>query len=199
MSPEQASGERQLDGRSDIDSLGCVLYEMLAGDPPFSGGSAQAVLARKSVGQFPSLRIVRETLPQTVERAIGKALARVPADRFANAAEFANALKTAADLTPGPGAPAPRRGRGRWLAAALSVLVGVSLFGWWRWWSPKGAAPLQTSALTTWFTERWSGTPPSPRLPAPPLRLSLATRLPPPRSQGSAAFPPSPFPIRRRR
>ena len=96
MSPEQAFGEEHLDGRSDIYGLGCVLYEMLGGDPPFTGSSAQAILARKVVDQIPSLRTVRETVPFTVERAVRKALARVPADRFATAAQFADALKETA-------------------------------------------------------------------------------------------------------
>jgi serine/threonine protein kinase/Tfp pilus assembly protein PilF len=93
MSPEQAFGEENLDGRSDIYALGCVLYEMLGGDPPFTGSSAQAILARKMVDQIPSLRTVRETVPFTVERAVRKALARVPADRFAIATQFAEALR----------------------------------------------------------------------------------------------------------
>ncbi len=76
--------------------LGCVLYEMLAGEPPFTGSSAQAILARKMVDQIPSLRTVRETVPFTVERAVRKALARVPADRFATATQFADALKDTA-------------------------------------------------------------------------------------------------------
>jgi serine/threonine protein kinase len=93
MSPEQAFGEEQLDGRSDIYGLGCVLYEMLGGDPPFTGSSPQAILARKLVDQIPNLRAVRETVPFTVQRALRKALARVPADRFATASQFAEALK----------------------------------------------------------------------------------------------------------
>jgi eukaryotic-like serine/threonine-protein kinase len=96
MSPEQAFGEEHLDGRSDIYALGCVLYEMLGGDPPFTGSSAQAILARKVVDQIPSLRTVRETVPFTVERAVRKALARAPADRFATATQFAEALKETA-------------------------------------------------------------------------------------------------------
>jgi serine/threonine protein kinase len=101
MSPEQAFGEESLDGRSDIYGLGCMLYEMLGGDPPFTGSSAQAILARKVVDQIPSLRTVRETLPFTVERAVRKALARLPADRFATATQFAEALE-AQEETPAP-------------------------------------------------------------------------------------------------
>src|SRR5436853_94582 len=84
MSPEQAAGERELDGRSDVYSLACVLYEMLAGNPPFLGASARAILARQSLDPVPRLRTVRETVPEEFERAVVKALAKAPADRFAN-------------------------------------------------------------------------------------------------------------------
>jgi serine/threonine-protein kinase len=91
MSPEQAASGR-LDGRSDIYALGCVAYEMLAGQPPFAGPTAQAILARHSVDPVPSLRTVRATIPPTVEAAIERALAKVPADRFTTADQFAQAL-----------------------------------------------------------------------------------------------------------
>jgi eukaryotic-like serine/threonine-protein kinase len=91
MSPEQATGERTVDGRSDLYSLGCVLYEMLAGEPPFTGPTIQAVLTKRLVGAVPKIGDVRE-VPPGVERALSRALARTPADRFATAAEFADAL-----------------------------------------------------------------------------------------------------------
>ncbi len=97
MSPEQATADRELDARSDIYSLGCMLYEMLAGDPPFTASTAQALLARKSIGQVPAISAVRETVPRHVEQAITQALARVPADRYASALEFSAALQEAAD------------------------------------------------------------------------------------------------------
>ena len=107
MSPEQASGTARVDGRSDIYSLGCVLYEMLAGDPPFTGSTLEAILARKLTGEVPSLRAVRSALPPAVERAVLKALARLPADRFATAAQFADALRASY----APDAPQPATGR----------------------------------------------------------------------------------------
>src|SRR5207247_2707614 len=85
MSPEQAGGEARLDGRCDIYALGCVLYEMLAGGPPFTGPSAQAILARHSLDPVPPLRTVRRTIPEWLEEAIERALAKAPADRFLTA------------------------------------------------------------------------------------------------------------------
>jgi Tol biopolymer transport system component len=92
MSPEQASGSDPVDARTDIYSLGCVLYEMLVGEPPYVGPTPQAILARKAVEPVPSLRVVRDTVSVAVERAITKALAKVPADRFATARQFTEAL-----------------------------------------------------------------------------------------------------------
>ena len=91
MSPEQAAGGR-IDGRSDIYALGCVAYEMLAGAPPFTGPSTRAVLARHAVDAVPSLHTVRSTVHRTLEAAIERALAKVPADRFDTADDFADAL-----------------------------------------------------------------------------------------------------------
>jgi TolB-like protein/Tfp pilus assembly protein PilF len=92
MSPEQAAGEHA-DGRTDIYALACVLYEALTGEPPFTGPNALAILARKAAGPRPSARLVRGDVPLHVERAITRALASVPADRFASADEFAAALR----------------------------------------------------------------------------------------------------------
>jgi len=92
MSPEQGAGERQLDGRSDVYSLGCVLFETLAGEPPFTGPTALAVQARRMTDPMPSLRTVRSAVPPELEAAIRRALAPVPADRYATASQFADAL-----------------------------------------------------------------------------------------------------------
>jgi serine/threonine-protein kinase len=92
MSPEQAMASREVTAESDIYSLACVMYEMLAGQPPFSGPTAMALLARHSLDNVPSLKIVRGTVPDAVEDAILRAMAKVPADRFHSALDFAAAL-----------------------------------------------------------------------------------------------------------
>jgi serine/threonine-protein kinase len=118
MSPEQAGGAAEIDGRSDIYSLGCVLYEMLGGVPPFTGPTPQSVMAKQVVAPPPSLRSQRPEVPEPVERVLAKALEKEPGDRFATAAEFTAALEGA-----GTAAPAAQSGgRGRPRAA---VLVGL--------------------------------------------------------------------------
>jgi len=94
MSPEQAAGETRLDGRSDLYSLAVVLYEMLVGEVPYTGATAQAILAKRLSLEVPRIRVVRPAVPEGIEQAIVKALAPLPADRFATAAEFAHALAT---------------------------------------------------------------------------------------------------------
>ena len=99
MSPEQAGGDDELDGRSDVYSLGCVLFEMLAGGPPFTGWSAQAILARQVLEPVPRLRTFRGTVPEWLEQAVTRALANAPVDRFDGAAEFVAALSTPGPVT----------------------------------------------------------------------------------------------------
>jgi len=92
MSPEQATGAAQIDGRSDQYSLACVLYELLVGQPPFTGPTAQAIIARHSLDMVSPPSIVRPGLPEALEDALLKALSKVPADRFATTTLFADAL-----------------------------------------------------------------------------------------------------------
>jgi eukaryotic-like serine/threonine-protein kinase len=99
MSPEQASGNNEIDGRSDEYSLACVVYEMLVGEPPFTGPTAQAILARQSLDMVSPPSIVRASIPDTVEAAILRALEKVPADRYPTTALFAEALNTPSAAT----------------------------------------------------------------------------------------------------
>ncbi len=92
MSPEQAMGDRELDARSDVYSLSATLYEMLAGDPPYTGSTAQAIVAKVITEKAPSVTAARDTVPSHVAASIQKALEKLPADRFHSAAEFAEAL-----------------------------------------------------------------------------------------------------------
>ena len=95
MSPEQAGGSEQVDGRADVYALACVMFEMLAGEPPFTGRTAQALLARHLHERPPSLQVVRPTVSEGMQVAVEKALAKVPADRFTSATGFADALDAA--------------------------------------------------------------------------------------------------------
>jgi serine/threonine protein kinase/tetratricopeptide (TPR) repeat protein len=99
MSPEQASGEADLDGRSDLYSLGCVLYEMLAGEPPFTGPTVQAIITKRFIAPVPQVRATRD-VPEPVDAVVTRALARTPVDRFATAAEFVAALTDLAGVGP---------------------------------------------------------------------------------------------------
>ena len=92
MSPEQALGERVIDSRSDLYALGAVTYEMLVGEPPFSGPSVQAIVARLISEEPRRIAVQRKAVPEHVEAAVLHALEKLPADRFATAAEFASAL-----------------------------------------------------------------------------------------------------------
>jgi len=139
MSPEQVTADRALDGRSDLYAVGCVLFEMLAGEPPHAGPTAQAVLAKKLLGGTPSVRAVRPGVPPAVDACIGRALALAPADRFATAKEFAQALEAAStqELTATrPLATAGARGRPRGrlalIAAGGLLAAGIAAVALWR-------------------------------------------------------------------
>src|SRR5688572_12327188 len=143
MSPEQASAERRLDGRSDVYSLGCVVYEMLAGEPPFTGRTAQAIIARRLADPVPDLCTVRD-VPRQVERAVRQALARAPADRFADAPAFARALEAAAGAPTAGASPALRRGL---LTAAAVLLMTLGGAGVWLRTRPAAEDTLDADLL----------------------------------------------------
>ncbi len=160
MSPEQATGDRTLDGRSDIYSLGCVAYEMLAGSPPHTGPTAQSIIAKIMTESPPRLSLARPAVPPHVEAAIHKALEKLHADRFQRAAEFADALARplgsatqpmpAAPAAPGARIAAARAGRRvDWRIAAAMVLgaLGLGAAGA-RLWAPAPApGPLGRFAI----------------------------------------------------
>jgi eukaryotic-like serine/threonine-protein kinase len=131
MSPEQTAGDSRLDGRADIYSLGCVLYEVLAGEPPFTGPSAQAVLARHAIDPVPRLRTIRQTVPEAIEQAITRALAKAPVDRFTTAEQFSRAL-TAGELVPrtAPARRFSRRTAGMIVATVGVIALGIGVFLW---------------------------------------------------------------------
>ena len=142
MAPEQAMGERDISPRVDIYALGAVLYEMLTGDPPFTGSTAQAIVARVVTESPRSMVTQRHTIPPHVERAVFTALEKLPADRFATAGEFAAALDDPTFGTRGVHAaqlsamPAQRRTR----VVTVTALTTLAALAAWGWLRPRPAA-----------------------------------------------------------
>jgi serine/threonine protein kinase/Tol biopolymer transport system component len=150
MSPEQAMGERAIDARTDIYALGAVTYEMLVGEPPFTGPTVQVIVAKVLTERPTAPSALRDTVPAGVERAVLKALAKLPADRFATAEKFAEAL-TRADAAPGPddgrtavrptAARAPRGSAAR-IGGTIGVVLLTAVLAWWLGrWSAAPEAP----------------------------------------------------------
>ena len=141
MPPEQSAGTGQVDRRSDIYSLACVLYEMLAGQPPFTGPTAQAIMARHSLDAVPRLKIVREMIPDALEAVIERGLAKIPADRYQTATQFSEAI-TQASTGRVSRVTAQARPVGRsWLRpAAIGLGMAVVALGAWLAFGPPGSA-----------------------------------------------------------
>ena len=160
MSPEQAMGERVIDARSDIYSLGAVTYEMLVGDPPFSGSTVQAIVAKVLTERPTAPTALRDTIPPSVERAVLRALSKLPADRFASAEKYAEALavsdavlfasSTGARTGPAPSV-APRRSRGKEVAMLAAVAFLAAAIAWSL--ARRGAAPDATWSQFTQLTD----------------------------------------------
>ncbi len=132
MSPEQAMGEREITARSDIFSLGCVVYEMLSGEPPFSGPTAQAVIAKVMTSDPAPLKSLRRSVPAHVSDAIHIALEKLPADRFATAAEFAAALRGEGSSRARHTQLQPGRESRMWkLIAAVNGIAGLIAIAMW--------------------------------------------------------------------
>jgi len=158
MSPEQANGTKGIDARSDVYSLGCVLYELLAGEPPYTGPSAQVILMRRFTDPVPSVRKLRANVPEGVDQAIQRALAVVPGDRFPTAAAFAEALETVATPTATPTVATPT-------ATAAGAGSGGTLA------TPPGAVPAGTAGATV------AGAAPLLPAPRPARRVPLGALL----------------------
>jgi serine/threonine-protein kinase len=162
MSPEQATGDRELDARSDVYSLGAMVYEMLTGDPPHTGSTVQAIIAQILTEDARPLTARRRTVPAHMDAAVRKALAKLPADRFATAAQFAAALTVPGTLAavPGRGTPA-RAGAASGSPARLSLPIAAA--------AVAGAAAL--GAAAGWLLRR-----PPPAAPAPVARFTVPVR-----------------------
>jgi serine/threonine-protein kinase len=151
MSPEQATGDREIDARSDVYSLGAVVYEMLVGEPPYAGPTVQAIVMRILSEEPRPIRLIRAAVPPNVEEAVLTALAQTPADRFAGTAEFAAALTDPGYRRPETGrlaATTPwalRRGLTSLLATAFVVALAFAWYGWFRPAPPTHVARLQVT------------------------------------------------------
>ncbi len=194
MSPEQSMGDREIDARSDIYSLGAMLYEMLAGEPPFTGPTAQAIVAKVITEKPAMVTMARDTVPRHVALAIYRALSKLPADRWPSAVTFAEALvrprMADTDAYPLPSsealaAPGPRAFHWKRILwpASLAVAVVLGAIGWLE--SPPPPEPVRLTVTLPGFT----GTPFGPSIALSPDGSTLV--------YATAAAGSSPFVVRR--
>ena len=180
MSPEQAMGEREITARSDVYALGAMTYEMLVGDPPFIGSTAQAIVAKVLTEKPAPPTVARETVPDAVEEAVLVALAKLPADRWPSAAAFAAALdsqptgarprmSTATHAVRGVSVSGSHRASWPWIAA-LGLAVAAAAWGWLR---PAGESGLSRQQIVL-----WSQNLPHPLDPGAPVLASQAAIAP---------------------
>jgi serine/threonine-protein kinase len=158
MSPEQATGERDIDARSDVYSLGAVTYEMLTGEPPFTGPTAQAIVAKVITTDPPRLMTQRKSIPENVEFAVLKALDKMPADRYASAAEFSRALTdssgSSARTESRTTSSAPARTDKRWKVAAIALAAAsVVLAATVAWQATREPPPAPVSRYSINFEQ----------------------------------------------
>ncbi len=152
MAPEQAMGDRAADHRVDIYALGAITYEMLVGEPPFTGPSSQAIVAKVMTEDPKGLVIQRRNIPETVEGAVLTALEKLPADRFATATEFAQALASGSATASRPASRRAGAGRRGWLAPAVGALALAGAAFWLGTRVPGGATAMGFGRATpvTW-------------------------------------------------
>jgi len=155
MAPEQITAEPSIDGRADIYALACILYEMLAGSSPFAGASIQDTMAKHTVAPVPRLRDVRPDVPEFVDQALRKALAKKPEDRFPDAAAFSRALSQH-EATVG----ARRTPRWAVIGTALTAIIAIASYVMYRAsMGPETAAPAQAPSIAVLALRTVGGTP----------------------------------------
>jgi hypothetical protein len=148
MSPEQATGDRGIDARSDVYSLAAVLYEMLAGEPPVTGASAQSMIAKLMTETPTRLRVLRSTVPPEIDAAVARALSKTPADRFTSAGDFSRALAVKHSTEVTSAEPARRGRRPMLIGIAAAVVVAAVATGAYLFKGRVASGPATLGART---------------------------------------------------
>jgi serine/threonine-protein kinase len=175
MSPEQAAGGA-VDARADVYGLGCVLYEMLAGQAPYLGPTAESVIFQHLNAAPPRVTTLRPALPAGLDRVIAKALAKAPADRYASVTEFVAALETGLIEQAGADRPGARRAAVWSAMIALGVVLALVAVAWWQAWGPFGGS-VAPAAKKDWILVADFDGPPGDSALAPAARGLLSAAL----------------------